>query len=83
MFRNPKCHRLASASKDKTVRIWDTIHRRTIYTLAGHTAAVTCVRWGGNGLIYTGSQDKTIMVWNADNGRLVKTLKGHAHWAST
>ncbi|RKP10731.1 WD40-repeat-containing domain protein [Thamnocephalis sphaerospora] len=80
---NTKCNRLASASKDKTVRVWDTVNRRTLFTLAGHTAAVTCVRWGGNGLLYTGSQDKTIMVWNADTGKLVKTLQGHAHWVNT
>ncbi|KAI8058104.1 notchless protein-like protein 1-like protein [Syncephalis plumigaleata] len=81
--RNTKCNRLASASKDKTVRVWDVINKRTLFTLSSHTAAVTCVRWGGSGFIYTGSQDKSIMVWNADTGVLVKVLKGHAHWVNT
>jgi ribosome assembly protein 4 len=82
LCRNPKCSRLVSASKDKTVRVWDVINKRTLFTLAGHTAAVTCVRWGGNGFTYTGSQDKSIMVWSAESGKLVKTLQGHAHWVS-
>ncbi|KAL1921598.1 uncharacterized protein VTP21DRAFT_11314 [Calcarisporiella thermophila] len=79
---NPKCNRVASSSKDGTVRIWDTKLRRCTITLAQHTAAVTCIKWGGEGLIYTGSQDKSIKVWNS-NGTLVKTLSGHAHWVNT
>ncbi|KAJ1642400.1 ribosome assembly [Coemansia asiatica] len=79
---NPKGNRLASSSKDGTVRVWDTTLRRCIFTLAGHTAAVTCVKWGGDGRIYTSSQDKTIKIWNSD-GSLHKTLSGHAHWVNT
>ncbi|KAJ1811906.1 ribosome assembly [Coemansia sp. RSA 2598] len=79
---NPKGNRLASSSKDGTVRVWDTTLRRCIFTLAGHTAAVTCVKWGGDGRIYSSSQDKTIKIWNAD-GSLYKTLTGHAHWVNT
>ncbi|KAJ2470350.1 ribosome assembly, partial [Coemansia sp. RSA 2320] len=79
---NPKANRVASSSKDGTVRVWDTAARRCVFTLAGHTAAVTCVKWGGDGRIYTSSQDKTIKIWNPD-GSLFKTLTGHAHWVNT
>lgn len=63
---NSKANRLASSSKDGTVRIWDTILRKNVFTISQHTAAVTCVKWGGEGLIYTASQDKTIKVWNSE-----------------
>ncbi|ORX96563.1 putative Angio-associated migratory cell protein [Basidiobolus meristosporus CBS 931.73] len=79
---NPKCTRFATSSKDGTVRIWDTRFRRAVITLSQHTAAVTCVKWGGDGLIYTSSQDKTIKVWDSE-GKLVKTLEGHGHWVNT
>ncbi|KAG2223667.1 hypothetical protein INT45_007245 [Circinella minor] len=79
---NSKANRLASSSKDSTVRVWDTALRRVIMTISQHTAAVTCVKWGGEGLIYTASQDKTIKVWNS-SGVLVKTLQGHGHWVNT
>src|SRR5271170_1029867 len=57
--------RLASSSKDTTIKVWDTIQHRPIFTLSGHTAAVTCIRWGGKNWIYSGSQDKSIRIWDA------------------
>ena len=76
--------RLASASKDGTVRVWDAAARRCESVLAGHRGAVACVRWGGAGAgrIYSASQDKTIKVWDPRGGRLVDTLAAHAHWCN-
>lgn len=34
------------------------------FSLGGHTASVNVVRWGGEGLIYTGSSDRTVKVWS-------------------
>ncbi|CAD6205704.1 GSCOCG00009975001-RA-CDS [Cotesia congregata] len=50
---------------------------------SGHTKSVTCVRWGGRGLIYSGSQDRSIRVWRAEDGVLCRVLDGHAHWVNT
>jgi WD40 repeat protein len=33
--------------------------------LTGHSASVNVVRWGGEGVIYTGSSDRTVKVWSA------------------
>ncbi|KAL0075640.1 quinon protein alcohol dehydrogenase-like superfamily [Phycomyces blakesleeanus] len=79
---NSKANRLASSSKDSTIRVWDTTLRKISMTISQHTAAVTCVKWGGEGLIYSASQDKTIKVWNS-SGALVKTLQGHGHWVNS
>ncbi|MCJ1469222.1 hypothetical protein MMC07_007855 [Pseudocyphellaria aurata] len=74
--------RLASASKDATVRIWDTVSRRIELVLSGHKGSVSCVRWGGAGKIYTSSHDKTVKVWNSHDGTLAQTLSSHAHWVN-
>ena len=74
--------RLASASKDSTVRIWDTITRRIEHVLSGHKGSISCVRWGGIGRIYTSSQDKTIKIWDSRKGTLIQTLTAHAHWVN-
>jgi len=56
--------RLASASKDGTVRIWNTATRKLEFVLTGHAASVNVVRWGGEGVIYTGSSDRSVKVWS-------------------
>ncbi|CAG2121873.1 unnamed protein product, partial [Medioppia subpectinata] len=80
---NTECRRLASASKDCSVRIWDTVLQKVDFTINGHLQSVTCVKWGGTGLIYTASQDRTVKVWRSDTGVLCRTLEGHAHWVNT
>ncbi|KAF2499525.1 F-box/WD repeat-containing protein pof1 [Lophium mytilinum] len=72
--------RVASSSKDATVRIWDVVGRKIDFALTGHKDSVTCVKWGGTGLIYTTSHDKTVKVWEASTQTLKFTLSGHAHW---
>jgi ribosome assembly protein 4 len=74
--------RLASASKDSTVRIWLVNTGRIEHVLSGHRTNVSCVRWGGTGLVYTASHDKTVKVWNAVDGTLKHTLTAHAHWVN-
>ncbi|KAG1673474.1 Notchless 1 [Nymphon striatum] len=83
LHRNSECRRLVSSSKDTTLKIWDIVLGQAQFTLGGHTQSVTCVRWGGSGLIYSGSQDRTIKVWRSEDGALCRTLQGHAHWVNT
>eukprot|EP00607_Mallomonas_marina_P009294 CAMPEP_0182418556 /NCGR_PEP_ID=MMETSP1167-20130531/2958_1 /TAXON_ID=2988 /ORGANISM="Mallomonas Sp, Strain CCMP3275" /LENGTH=396 /DNA_ID=CAMNT_0024592817 /DNA_START=359 /DNA_END=1549 /DNA_ORIENTATION=- len=76
--------RLASSSKDHTVRVWNLLTGACESTICGHMDSVECVKWGGTGLIYTASRDRTIKVWDIDgHGRsqqkLVRTLSGHGH----
>lgn len=80
---NPTNPRLASSSKDGTVRVWNPTLHRCEYVLGGHTASVNCVRWGGEGALYTASSDRTVKVWSADGGKLIRSLSEHAHWVNT
>ena len=85
---NPTTPRLASSSKDGTVRIWNTSTRTLAFTLAGHAASVNSVKWGGGGkggkgLIFTASSDRTVRVWDPKDGKTIHILKDHAHWVTT
>ena len=83
VHRNASAPRLASSSKDGTVRIWNVVSRQVDFVLGGHTASVNCVRWGGDGAIYTASSDRTIKVWNDQDGRLIRSLNEHSHWVNS
>ncbi|ODQ77569.1 hypothetical protein BABINDRAFT_95805 [Babjeviella inositovora NRRL Y-12698] len=74
--------RLCSGSKDGTIKIWDTTRRIPLFTMSGHTSAISCVKWSGSGTIYSASHDKTIKAWDGNDGRCVQTLKSHAHWVN-
>ena len=74
--------RLASSSKDGTVRIWDVVQRKMEFALAGHKGSVSRVAWGGTGLLYTASHDITLKIWDSKEGRLLHTLSAHAHWVN-
>ncbi|KAL3765259.1 hypothetical protein ACHAWO_001200 [Cyclotella atomus] len=93
MHRNKSCERLVTSSKDGLAKIWNVRTKRAEATLAGHSDSVECVKWGGEGLIYTASRDRQIKVWNAQDGGgkegnsrvgvLVRTLVGHGHRINT
>eukprot|EP00963_Diacronema_lutheri_P001395 scaffold86_cov338-Pavlova_lutheri.AAC.58 len=75
--------RFVSGSKDGRLKIWDAITRRCTISLSGHQMAVTCLKWGGDGLIYSSSRDCQISIWDSDEGKLVRQLRGHGHWVNT
>ena len=73
LSRGPS-QRIASASKDGTVRVWNTSTRKLDFVLTGHAASVNVVRWGGEGVIYTGSSDRTVKVWSGQDVSLYEVI---------
>jgi tetratricopeptide (TPR) repeat protein len=66
MAFSPDGRRLATASYDRTVKLWDMQTGRDVFTLVGHTAGVVSVAFSPDGnQIVTGGIDFTARVWNA------------------
>jgi WD40 repeat protein/serine/threonine protein kinase len=75
---SPDGCRLASAGKDKTVRVWDAATGQELLTLKGHTSQVYGVSFSPDGRrLASAGSDLTVRVWDAATGQELLTLKGH------
>lgn len=76
---SPDGRRIATASFDRTARVWNAEDGRLLVTLQGHTDKVMDVMFSPDGRrIVTASSDHTARVWDSEDGRLLITLQGHA-----
>lgn len=84
----------ASASQDKTVKIWDIETGEVQGILKGHRRGVWSVKFAppglpliqgeqgqmsGKGVVLTAGVDKTIKLWNLADYACLRTFEGHSH----
>ncbi len=75
---SPDGKRLATASSDRTVRIWDADSGSELAVLHGHDDWVREVAWSPDGRrLATASSDRTARIWDTDNNSELAVLRSH------
>jgi WD40 repeat protein len=76
--------RLASASDDNTVKMWDASTGACLQTLEGHSDWVRSVVFSHDSTrLASASGDNTVKMWDASSGACVQTLEGHSDDVNT
>jgi WD40 repeat protein len=71
--------KLASASDDRTVKVWDASSGACLQTLEGHSSWVSSVAFShDSSKLASASDDNTVKVWDASSGVCLETLEGHS-----
>ena len=75
---------LASASWDKTVKVWDASNGQCLQTLEGHSHTANSVTFSHDSkLLASASGDNTVKVWDTSNGQCLQTLEGHSRYVTS
>ncbi len=74
---SPDGRRLATASKDHTVKIWDLGNGHELLTFGGHKDDVYAVAYSPDGAqCASGGAEKEVKIWDAATGKEIRTLPG-------
>ncbi|KAL3054956.1 hypothetical protein OYC64_017808 [Pagothenia borchgrevinki] len=79
---NPKDNnQFASASLDRTIKVWQLGSSSPNFTLEGHEKGVNCIDYYSGGdkpYLISGADDRQVKIWDYQNKTCVQTLEGHA-----
>jgi coatomer subunit beta' len=78
---NPKdTNTFASASLDRTIKVWTLGSQHCNFTLEGHERGVNCVDYYSSGdkpYLLSGADDNTVKIWDYQTKTCVQNLEGH------
>jgi len=79
---SPDSNYVATASRDKSAKLWEVSSGREVRSFLGHDMSVTALDFSADGkYLLTGSNDKTVRLWNVETGKtqVVLPVNGHVN----
>ncbi|EGR29436.1 hypothetical protein IMG5_155860 [Ichthyophthirius multifiliis] len=69
----------ASASIDKSIKVWNIMNNKPNFSLLGHEQGVNCVDYhkGENNYLISGGDDRQVKIWDCSTKQCIHTLEGH------
>jgi WD40 repeat protein len=78
MAFSPDGTQIASASQDRTIRLWDVQTGNPLATLTGHSGRVLTVAFSSDGTrLVSGDSDNAVILWDAATGTRLQVFNGH------
>src|ERR1700731_2591260 len=75
--------RVASASKDGLVKVWDAQSGQEAAICKGHEAAALRLAFSPDGkTLASAGQDKTVRLWDPATGKQLRKLQGHENYVA-
>lgn len=76
---SPDGSMIASASFDKSVRLWNGVNGKFMAVFRAHVQSVYQVAWSADSrMIVSSSKDSTIKLWSVSKKKMIEDLPGHA-----
>jgi WD40 repeat protein len=73
---SPDGRHLATPSRERDIKVWDTSTGQAVLTLSSHEGRVLRVAFSPDGRrLASGSEDKTVKVWDATTGQVLFTCR--------
>ena len=74
-------HLVASASRDKTIRLWVTDMKGESSEIRGHMGGVRSVQFSlDNQQLVSASDDKTVKLWSVQRTKFIRSFSDHTNW---
>lgn len=73
---SPDSNYVATASKDKSAKLWEMSTGREVRSFLGHEATVTSLEFTADGkYLITASNDKTVRTWDVSSGKELSVIR--------